>query len=74
MSTRDQAVQLIQQIPDSELIFVIRFLRGMVVPERDPDIQAVERLVSDLDKARDRADREGWISEDEFFAKHGDAE
>ena len=74
MSTRDQAVQLIQQIPDSELIFAIRFLRGMVVPERDPDIQAVERLVSDLDKARDRADREGWISEDEFFAKHEDAE
>ena len=74
MSTRDQAVQLIQQIPDSELIFAIRFLRGMVVPERDPDIQAVERLVSDLDKARDRADREGWISEDEFFAKYEDAE
>ena len=74
MSTRDQAVQLIQQIPDSELVFVIRFLRGMVLPERKPGIQAVERLVSDLDKAKDRADRKGWISEDEFFAKHEDAE
>ena len=70
MSVRDQAVQLIQQIPDNELIFVIRFLRGMVVPESRPDIQTVEQLVRDLDRARDRAAGEGWISEEEFFAKH----
>ncbi|MBR2274674.1 MAG: hypothetical protein IJ873_01215 [Lachnospiraceae bacterium] len=72
MSARDQAVQLIQQIPDSELTFVIRFLRGMVLPERKPDLQAVGRLIGDLDNARDRAEREGWISEKEFFDYWGE--
>ena len=42
----------------------------MVVPESEPDILTVEQLVRDLDRSRDRAAREGWISEEEFFAKH----
>ena len=71
MSTREQAVQLIQEIPESEMNYVIWFLRSIVVPDKKPDAQAVNRLIKDLDIAKERADREGWISEEEFFEKHG---
>ncbi|MBO4375258.1 MAG: hypothetical protein J5829_09150 [Lachnospiraceae bacterium] len=69
MSPQEKAIQLIQEIPESEMDFVICFLKGIVMPEKKLDTQAVRHLIDDLDKARNLANTEGWISEEEFFAR-----
>lgn len=60
------------QIPDCEMTVVVRFLRDVVIPKKRPDNQAVDFFVRDLNRAKDRANKEGWINEEEFFAKHED--
>ena len=41
------------------MIVVVRFLRDVVIPKKRPDNQAVDCFVRDLNRAKDRANKEG---------------
>ena len=70
MSVREQAVQIIQEIPDNKMPIVLTFLQGIVLPKKNPTSEQISRVIEDLDKAREQAEREGWIPEDRFFSKY----
>ena len=70
MSVREQAVQMIQEIPENKMQIVLTFLQGIVLPKKMPTSEQINCVIDDLDKAREQAEQEGWIREDRFFSKY----
>lgn len=44
MSNRDFAKTLIDQIPESKLIYIIAYLQGAAIPEETPNAETLEAL------------------------------
>lgn len=44
MSTRDYAKTLIDQIPDSKLIYIVTYLQGAALPDNEPNAEEAETL------------------------------
>lgn len=44
MSTREYAKTLIDQIPDSKLIYIVTYLQGAALPDSEPNEAEVETL------------------------------
>lgn len=44
MSNRERAIQLIDQIPDSKLVYVIAYLEGASIPEEVPNAETTEAI------------------------------
>lgn len=42
MSNRERAMQLIDQIPDSKLVYVIAYLEGAAIPETALNAETIE--------------------------------
>ena len=49
MSNRDIAKSLIDQIPESKLVYIIAYLQGAAIPEETPNTDTIEAF-SELDK------------------------
>ena len=49
MSNRDIAKSLIDQIPESKLVYIIAYLQGAAIPEETPNEYTIEEF-SELDK------------------------
>lgn len=44
MSTREYAKTLIDQIPDSKLIYIVTYLQGAALPDSEPNAAEAETL------------------------------
>ena len=44
MSTREYAKTLIDQIPDSKLIYIVTYLQGAALPDNEPNAEEAETL------------------------------
>jgi hypothetical protein len=44
MSNRDIAKNLIDQIPESKLFYIIAYLQGAAVPEKTPNAETLEAM------------------------------
>jgi hypothetical protein len=44
MSNRDLAKSLIDQIPESKLVYIIAYLQGAAVPEKIPNADTLESM------------------------------
>ena len=49
MSNRDIAKSLIDQIPESKLVYIIAYIQGAAIPEETPNTDTIEAF-SELDK------------------------
>lgn len=49
MSNRDIAKSLIDQIPESKLVYIIAYLQGAAIPEETPNADTIEAF-SELDE------------------------
>ncbi|MCI5899892.1 MAG: hypothetical protein PUD04_03155 [Firmicutes bacterium] len=49
MSNRDIAKSLIDQIPESKLVYIIAYLQGAAIPEETPNTDTIEAF-SELDE------------------------
>ncbi|MCD8120820.1 MAG: hypothetical protein LUE65_01075 [Clostridiales bacterium] len=44
MSNRDYAKTLIDQVPESKLLYAVYFLQGMIVPDETPNAETLEAI------------------------------
>lgn len=44
MSNKERAIQLIEQIPESKMYYIIAFLEGAAIPDEIPNVQTVEAM------------------------------
>ena len=44
MSNKERAIQLIEQIPESKMYYIIAFLEGAAIPDELPNADTVEAM------------------------------
>lgn len=42
MSNKERAIQLLDQIPESKMIYIISYLEGAVIPDEEPNAETLE--------------------------------
>ncbi len=48
MSSKEMAKSLIDQIPDSKMVYVLSFLQGAAIPDEEPNAETL-RAIEELD-------------------------
>ena len=44
MSIKERAIELIEQIPDSKMYYVLTFLEGAAIPDEMPNSETLEAM------------------------------
>ena len=60
MSNREMAKSLIDQIPESKLLYVLAYLQGAAVPDETPNAETLEALSITRDKLAGQGRVEGF--------------
>lgn len=68
MSRRDFAKSLIDQIPESKLLYVIAYLEGVIVPDETPNADTLEAM-SEVDHMIAHGTGEHFTGSTEDFFK-----
>lgn len=68
MSNRDFAKNLIDQIPDSKILYVIAYLQGAAVPDEAPNAETIEAIEEVEKMIRTGAGEHFAGSTSDFFA------
>lgn len=68
MSNRDFAKTLIDQIPESKLVYIIAYLQGAAIPEEVPNAETLEAIAEVENMIRTGAGEHFSGSTDDFFA------
>ncbi|MCD7980760.1 MAG: hypothetical protein LUF32_00320 [Clostridiales bacterium] len=65
MSNRELAKQLIDQIPESKLFYIVSYLQGAAVPDETPNAETLEAMaeVENGDGILFKGNTEGLIAE-----------
>lgn len=68
MSNRDFAKNLIDQVPDSKILYVIAYLQGVAVPDETPNAETIEAIEEVENMIRTGAGEHFAGSTSDFFA------
>lgn len=68
MSNRDFAKTLIDQIPESKLVYIIAYLQGAAIPEEVPNAETLEAIAEVENMIRTGSGEHFSGSTDDFFA------
>jgi hypothetical protein len=69
MSNRQLAHELIEQIPDSKLFYVVSYLQGAAVPEESPNEETLEAM-DDVQKMIDSGTGEHFAGSTTDYLAH----
>ena len=67
MSNKERAIQLLDQIPESKMYYVIGFLEGVAVPDEIPNSETLAAF-AEVDDMKKTSTRQSFNNLDELWA------